>query len=112
VIAEHIAGWRRAEPDAPIHLILGMLNTKDPRGYLRHFQGLVASLATVTIPGEPASLSAEDAAAAARDVGIPVSVAASVAEGVARAATDPSQRGRILVAGSLYLAGKVLADHG
>ncbi|MEQ8398920.1 folylpolyglutamate synthase/dihydrofolate synthase family protein [Thalassobaculum sp.] len=112
VIAEHIAGWRRAEPDAPVHLILGMLNTKDPRGYLRHFKGLVASLATVTIPGEPASLSAEDAAAAARDVGIPVSVAASVAEGVARAAADPNERGHVLVAGSLYLAGKVLADHG
>lgn len=112
VIAQHIAGWRRVAPDAPVHLVLGMLNTKDPRGYLRHFKGLVDSLATVTIPGEPASLSAEEAADAARDVGIPVKIAASVAEAVTRAATDPRSGGRVLVAGSLYLAGKVLADHG
>ena len=112
VIAEHVAGWRRTAPDAPVHLVLGMLNSKDPRGYLRHFKGLVASLQTVTIPGEPASLQAEEAAEAARDVGIPASVAASVAEAVSRAAADPRPGGRVLVAGSLYLAGKVLADHG
>lgn len=112
VIAEHVAGWRRDQPEAPVHLVLGMLSSKDPRGYLRHFAGLVDSLSTVTIPGEPASLTAEDAAAAARDAGIPAVVAASVAEAVARAAVDPRSGGRVLVAGSLYLAGKVLADHG
>lgn len=112
VIAEHVAGWRREQPGAPVHLVLGMLSSKDPRGYLRHFAGLVDSLSTVTIPGEPASLTAEDAAAAAGDAGIPATVAASVAEAVARAAADPRPGGRVLVAGSLYLAGKVLADHG
>lgn len=112
VIAEHVAGWRRADPEAPVHLVLGMLNSKDPRGYLRPFTGLVDSLATVAIPGEPASLSAEEAAAAAVEVGIPATVAASVAEAVSRAAADPRPGGRVLVAGSLYLAGKVLADHG
>ncbi|GHD40578.1 bifunctional folylpolyglutamate synthase/dihydrofolate synthase [Thalassobaculum fulvum] len=111
-IGEHVAGWRRADPEAPVHLILGMLNTKDPRGYLRHFAGLVDSVATVTIPGEQASLSAEDAAAAARDAGVPATTAASVAEAVARAGADPRPGGRVLIAGSLYLAGKVLADHG
>jgi len=112
VIADHVTGWRRSAPEAPVHLVLGMLNSKDPRGYLRHFKGLVASLGTVAIPGEPASLSAEEAAQAARDTGIPATVAASVAEAVTRAAADPRSAGRVLVAGSLYLAGKVLADHG
>lgn len=112
VIAGHVAGWRHSAPDAPVHLVLGMLNSKDPRGYLRHFKGLVDSLATVAIPGEPASLTAGEVAVAAADVGIPVAVAASVAEAVTRAAADPRPGGRVLVAGSLYLAGKVLADHG
>ena len=112
VIAEHVAGWRRAAPGAPVHLVLGMLNTKDPRGYLRHFAGLVDSVAAVTIPGEQASLTADDLAAAAGDAGVPAATAASVAEAVTRAAADPRAGGRVLVAGSLYLAGKVLADHG
>jgi dihydrofolate synthase/folylpolyglutamate synthase len=112
VIAEHVAGWRRTAPAAPVHLVLGMLNTKNPRGYLRHFAGLVDSVATVTIPGEQASLSAEEAAEAARDVGMPATTAASVAEAVARAGADPRPGGRVLIAGSLYLAGKVLSDHG
>jgi len=112
VIAEHVAGWRRTAPGAPVHLVLGMLNTKDPRGYLRHFAGLVDSIATVTIPGEQASLTADQLASAAGEAGVPATPAASVAEAVSRAGADPHPGGRVLVAGSLYLAGKVLADHG
>jgi dihydrofolate synthase/folylpolyglutamate synthase len=51
-------------------------------------------------------------AAAAREIGLPAAPAASVAEAVTRAGADPRPGGRVLVAGSLYLAGKVLADHG
>jgi dihydrofolate synthase/folylpolyglutamate synthase len=71
----------------------------------------VASLAAVSIPGEAATLPAEATRDAARNVGIP----AESAEGVLAAlqairARDASAR--VLICGSLYLAGQVLRENG
>ncbi|HVL21820.1 MAG TPA: bifunctional folylpolyglutamate synthase/dihydrofolate synthase, partial [Amaricoccus sp.] len=68
-------------------------------------------LAAVSIPGEAATLSAEATAAAARAAGLAADPATDVAEAVAAiAARDPGSR--ILVCGSLYLAGRVLRENG
>ncbi len=88
-----------------------MLDTKDPRAFLAPFAGQARALRGVAIGGH-ASLSAEAAAAAARAVGIAgvpaPSVAAALADIVGR---DPAPA-RVLVCGSLYLAGQVLAENG
>ena len=99
-------------PPRPLHLVVGMLRTKDVAGFLRPLAARAASLHAVTIPGEPATLAAEETAAAARAAGFPDAQASgTVAEAVADiAATAPG--GRILVCGSLYLAGRVLRENG
>jgi len=97
-------------PKRPTHLICGMLNTKDVRGYLRPLAARVASLTAVSIPGEANTLPADDTAAAARDVGMRAATAPSVAEALTRIiADDPAAR--VLICGSLYLAGSVLRDN-
>ncbi|HSG95500.1 MAG TPA: bifunctional folylpolyglutamate synthase/dihydrofolate synthase, partial [Afifellaceae bacterium] len=98
-------------PPKPLHLVTGMLNTKDIAGYLRPLAEVAQSLHGVSIPGESATLPAEETVAAARSVGMTAEVAADVLSGVAKIAkADPGAR--ILICGSLYLAGNVLRDNG
>jgi dihydrofolate synthase/folylpolyglutamate synthase len=96
----------------PLHLVTGMLRTKDAAGFLRPLAPLARSLRAVTIPGEAATLAAEETVAAALAAGFTEVVAAeSAAEAVAAlAAAEPSAR--ILICGSLYLAGQVLRENG
>ena len=109
VIAAHAAAaWR----DRPLSLIVGMLNTKDRAGFLRPLAHVAARLEGVAIPGEKNSLPAEDVAATARALGIEARPAASVAAALASIIRDAGAPGRILIAGSLYLAGTVLRENG
>jgi dihydrofolate synthase/folylpolyglutamate synthase len=88
-----------------------MLNTKDIGGYLRPLAGLVEGLHAVSIPGEHATLSAEETRAAARASGLAAETAASVQAALDTiAGVDPDAR--VLICGSLYLAGTVLQDNG
>ena len=99
-------------PARPLHLICGMLKTKDAVGYMRPMAEVAEALMSVTIPGEEATLTADETAEAAREAGFATvapadTVADAVADIVARA---PSAR--ILICGSLYLAGAVLRNNG
>ena len=106
-----LAATLAAMPARPTHLICGMLATKDASGYLRALAPQVASLTAVEIPGEISAQPAEDIAATARTAGIAAQTAASVAEALgAIAAADPTAR--VLICGSLYLAGAVLRENG
>jgi dihydrofolate synthase/folylpolyglutamate synthase len=107
VLAEVAAGWR----DRPLYLVVGMLNTKDAAGFLAPLAGRAAALRAVAIPGEVNALPAETIAAAAAAIELPAETAISVAAAV-RDVTGQAGSGRILICGSLHLAGTVLADHG
>ena len=88
-----------------------MLNTKDATGYMTPLAPLAKHLHAVSIPGEANTLPAADTAAAAKRAGIPASTALSVANAIATIkATTPDAR--ILICGSLYLAGNVLRENG
>jgi dihydrofolate synthase / folylpolyglutamate synthase len=98
-------------PVRETHLICGMLNTKDVRGYMEPLAGHVARLHAVTIPGEVNTLPAEVTRDAALGVGIDAVTAGSVAEALATIAAG-SPAARVLICGSLYLAGAVLRENG
>ncbi len=93
------------------HLICGMLNTKDVSGYMRPMAGLVTQLHAVSIPGEKNTLPAETTAEAATAAGIPACTASSVTEALAAIAAK-SPEARVLICGSLYLAGSILRENG
>jgi dihydrofolate synthase/folylpolyglutamate synthase len=88
-----------------------MLNTKDSTGFLGPLAPHAQALAAVTIPGEQNPLPAEAIANAALSVGLVASTAASVDAAVGNFSSRPSP-GRILICGSLHLAGKVLVENG
>jgi dihydrofolate synthase/folylpolyglutamate synthase len=115
-----LAGTLAALPPRPTWLIAGVLNTKDAAGLLRPLAPLVRGACCIAIPGEQNSLAAGELAAAAASVGIAASAAGSLAQAAQtiRAAAESSSaaaRGqpyRVIVTGSLYLAGRVLAENG
>ncbi len=97
-------------PERPTHLICGMLNTKDVTGYLAPLAQRADSLTAVSIPGEQNTLSADETAAAAAKVNLAATTADSVTDALA-AITAQTPDARILICGSLYLAGNILREN-
>jgi dihydrofolate synthase/folylpolyglutamate synthase len=97
--------------DRPFDLVVGMLNTKDVGGFLVPLARRARRLRAVGIPGEANALSAEQVATIATARGIASRTADSVAAAIADLAGGAGPA-RILICGSLYLAGVVLAENG
>jgi len=96
----------------PLVLLVGMLSTKDHAGFLRNFTGLVRRVVAVPIHQDK-GVPVEDIAAAARAAGMPADASQSIEAALAAIGGlgfDPPPR--ILITGSLYLAGEVLAANG
>jgi dihydrofolate synthase/folylpolyglutamate synthase len=97
----------------PLLLIVGMLSTKDCGGFLSNFTGLARRMIAVPVPGADKGLAAETVADAARAIGLPATSRDNLGEAfdaVRKLDLDPSPR--ILITGSLYLAGEVLRENG
>ena len=97
----------------PLILICGTLATKDTGAFLRSFCGLAQEVLAVPVQGDHAGRSAADVAGAAMAAGIQAAACDSV-EAALRflAARGWAKPPRVLIAGSLYLAGEVLAANG
>lgn len=105
-----LASVLRSLPKRPLHLICGMLSTKDVRGYLAPLGAVADSLIALSIPGEAATLPAADTAQAARDVGLTAQDAPDLQTALRHVLEDAPQA-RVLICGSLYLAGAVLREN-
>lgn len=114
VLAEQARLW--SVDEKPLHLVMGMLTTKDPRIFLAPLSAHVASLHSMTIPDQPLSLSATELANLARDafktLSIPVTPTETALSAVQDIVINSPRPGRILITGSLYLAGEILRDNG
>ena len=98
-------------PKGSTQLVCGMMNPKDVTGYVVPLAPHVTRLHAVSIPGEKNTLPAGVTRDAAKAAGIDAVTAGSVAEALAEiAAKDPEAR--VLICGSLYLAGTVLRENG
>ncbi len=110
--ADALAAWLAERDQMPLHLILGMLNTKDPGSFLEPLQPYLYSLQTVGIPGTQAAFTAQELAAAVGEAGFEATPAPNMAEALNEIARLEPGPARVLIAGSLYLAGLVLAENG
>lgn len=98
-------------PERPLFMICGMLNTKDIGGYLRPLAASAQKLYAVSIPGSEATLPAEATAAAARNAGMTAVQSDDVMSAITDIAAETANA-RILICGSLYLAGEILKENG
>jgi dihydrofolate synthase/folylpolyglutamate synthase len=106
-LARHLATL----PARPTYLVCGMLNTKDIAGYLTPLAAHATALTALSIPGEANTLPADVTADAARAAGLPATTAESALAAITEiVATCPEAR--ILICGSLYLAGGILRENG
>ena len=114
-IAAVLDEWR-ARAALPVHLIVGMLETKSAADFLRPLGPRASTVRTVAIPGAEASYSAEALAEIAGRGGTPARSAASVEEAITEIAAAglvaESAPFRVMICGSLYLAGHVLSTSG
>ncbi len=110
---EHLAVHAGSQwKDRPLHLICGMMNSKEAGGFLAPLAKVAETAASVAIPGEDNSFSAEQLAAlieAQKIEGGPMPSVLDAINAIVRENTGPA---RILICGSLYLAGTILADNG
>jgi len=110
VIAHALAELDERLP-RPVHLIFGMMETKDAHRFIAPFKGLVERVYTVPIPDELNAFSAEALAEIALEEGFDVVVTSSVQEALLRSTAALGRPARVLICGSLYLAGHVLKLH-
>jgi len=95
----------------PLYLVIGMMSLKDSHGFLSPFKGLARHVSAVPVPAanvppqEPVEL-----AGAARQVGFECTIEASVEDALKALEKHHPGAKRILICGSLYLAGSVLAQ--
>jgi dihydrofolate synthase/folylpolyglutamate synthase len=107
-----LAAWIAAGP-LPVDLVLGMRATKAHEAFLTRLAPVARALRAVAIEGDPGSLTAERLAGTARAAGIAdAAPSGSLADAVRSLARRADPAARILVCGSLYLAGKVLEENG
>ncbi len=105
ILAEHLAGWS----DRPVHLVVGMKHAKDSAEFLRPLMPHAASIWAVAEPGQYLALPVEAIIAASGGVARSGPVVATALKEIA-GLPGPA---RVLICGSLYLAGEVLkADEG
>ncbi|MFG1464457.1 folylpolyglutamate synthase/dihydrofolate synthase family protein [Xanthobacter sp. DSM 24535] len=96
----------------PLIMVVGMLGSKDIAAFLAPFAGLVREVIAVPVPGEHKGLAPDEVAAAAATLGMSSSVARDVGTALDSLAAFPLvPPPRVLIAGSLYLAGAVLQEN-
>ncbi|MET0597122.1 MAG: folylpolyglutamate synthase/dihydrofolate synthase family protein [Mesorhizobium sp.] len=98
-----------------LFLICGMLNTKDQTGYFRAFEGMARHVYTVPVNASDAGVPTDELALRAEEAGLSAEPVSSVESALMllRDTWNPAETPpRILIGGSLYLAGEVLAENG
>jgi dihydrofolate synthase/folylpolyglutamate synthase len=112
VLAEAMADFEDKAP-RPLILLYGALQTKDSRAFLSHFTGLAGEVLALPISGDQVGRNPQDVVLQAHELGFRshacASVEAALIELASRAWPEPP---RLVIAGSLYLAGEVLAADG
>ena len=104
LVADYV---REAFTGLPLVLLFASLVTKEPRAMLRPFQGLVRDVHTLPIPAHD-HRKPEDLSALARELGFESTSNSGLEQALGRI-TRPS---RVLIFGSLYLAGEALKANG
>jgi dihydrofolate synthase/folylpolyglutamate synthase len=114
VLAAQAESWKKVDGDKsrPLYLIYGMLTTKEPQEFLQQLFKHVAAVRTIPIPDEPLSFAADALADKTRNCGIDNVKPVLSLQDALKELSALSPHARILICGSLYLAGYALRENG
>ncbi len=111
VLAGTLKEW---SAEKPVLMLMGMIDSKSPSGFMAPLAPHIRAARTLSIPGEENAIPGTRLAEIAGSVGIEASPVDTIGQGL-RELRDLAQSfgpaSRILICGSLYLAGKVLAEN-
>jgi dihydrofolate synthase/folylpolyglutamate synthase len=105
---EALAAWAAAGP-WPVYLVAGLIESKEPQRFLAPLAKTVGACVTVPVPGESAGWAADALAGLAGLAGFAEALPAAGPEDALRRLAARPGPARVLIAGSLYLAGSILA---
>ncbi len=105
VLANQVRQWREQD-NKPLHLLLGMLTTKDPEPFFNHLKPFITSATAIPIPDEKLAFTADELS---RRLSIPQ--AAGPEEALKMLVATHPGKARVLITGSLYLAGTILKTY-
>jgi dihydrofolate synthase/folylpolyglutamate synthase len=113
--AEAISGqvqvWQNENTSMPLYAIFGMLNSKNPETFLRPLKAHVESIRCLAIPGEENAIKPNDLLIVAQNIGISAIKSDTIEKATVDLVARSKRPARILICGSLYLVGTVLANH-
>ncbi|KJS44789.1 MAG: folylpolyglutamate synthase [Rhodospirillaceae bacterium BRH_c57] len=108
-----LATFLRAWKDMPLDVVIGMMGPKDANAFFKHIAAKVHRLRAVPVPGEAGAKPPEEVAEAARTQGIgDVAVTGCIETALRDLIANANRPQRVLIVGSLYLAGSVLVENG
>ena len=111
-LARMASDWAKEPAPLPLYLVFGMLTTKDASGFLRPLARHAKAARAVPFPEGHSAYTPQEACAKATEVGLDCAPANDIGAALEDLlATQPAPM-RILICGSLYLAGAVLARNG
>jgi len=96
--------------DKPLYLIIGMMERKDCKGFLSNFCGIIKACYAIDILEEDGSMRKEDIINISQNIGIKSYGSENLDEAIKHIVSKEKNDFRIIICGSLYLVGRVLAD--
>ena len=90
-----------------IYMICGMINSKDPKEFLKHFSSTITALKTITIPNQDNAIEAKVIANIGNELGIKSSACTGIIEAL-RECSNEDPNAIIIFSGSLYGVGEFL----
>ena len=111
LIAHTIRNWKIKNPCLSIHMVFGCLSNRETKVLLQPFINIIDLVQTVKIPEQANSASRELVAHTAKSMGFRASPADTVAKAIKKIISLSAGKRLILIYGSLYLSGSVLADN-
>ncbi|PZQ48625.1 MAG: bifunctional folylpolyglutamate synthase/dihydrofolate synthase [Micavibrio aeruginosavorus] len=112
VLGEQMKSWKEHDPRA-LHIIIAMVNRKDPAAFLKPLLPYAASITATRIKGEATSFQPDELAVLARELGFQnVSSAPDARTALVQLAArhKNKKKSRVLITGSLFLMGNILAE--
>ncbi len=111
LIAHTIRNWKIKNPCLSIHMVFGCLSNREIKALLQPFINIIDLVQTVRIPEQANSASRELVAHTAKSMGFRANPADTVTKAIKNIVSLSTGKRLILIYGSLYLSGSVLADN-